>query len=157
MLQLNVFAAPNGSPSPHMPDRRHPTHESLAVLVIADDYDARQIYAEYLRSKDWTVFTARDGRAGLTKIIELTPDVIVLDLAMPKVDGWTVLKQVRSSSLTRKIPIVVVSAVSDARDSALYAGCDAYLTKPCTPEVLYLQILALSRLQDESGPARSFA
>jgi CheY-like chemotaxis protein len=140
-----------------MPDRRHPTHESLAVLVIDDDFDARQIYAEYLRSKDCTVFTARDGRSGLTKITELTPDVIVLDLAMPKVDGWTVLKQVRGSSLTRKIPVVVVSAVSDARDSALLAGCDAYLTKPCTPEVLYLQILALSRLHDEPGTERSFA
>jgi CheY-like chemotaxis protein len=68
-----------------------------------------------------------------------------------------VLKQVRGSSLTRKIPIVVVSAVNDARDSALYAGCDAYLTKPCTPEVLYLQILALSRLHGEPGTERSFA
>jgi DNA-binding response OmpR family regulator len=125
------------------------------VLVIDDDMDARQIYAGYLRTKRWTVFTAPDGRTGLNKINELTPDVIVLDLAMPRVDGWTVLKQVRESSVTAKIAVVVVSALSDARDSAFYAGCDAYLMKPCPPEVLYLQIRALSRFQAESRGNRS--
>jgi DNA-binding response OmpR family regulator len=138
-----------------MPDRRASTNDPPAVIVIEDDLDARQIYAQYLRSKHWTVFTAADGRSGLTKINELTPDVIVLDLAMPRVDGWTVLKHVRESSITSKIPIVVVSAMSDARDSAFYAGCDAYLMKPCAPEVLYLQIRALSRFQAESRTARS--
>jgi DNA-binding response OmpR family regulator len=135
---------------------RRNTPEALAVLVIDDDLDARQIYSEYLRSKGWTVFTAQDGRTGLTKITELTPDVIVLDLAMPRVDGWTVLKQVRESSLTSKIAVVVVSALSDARDSAFYAGCDAYLLKPCPPEVLHLQIHALSRFQAMARTGRSF-
>jgi DNA-binding response OmpR family regulator len=138
-----------------MPTRRGSSHEDLAVIVIDDDLDARHIYSEYLRSKRWTVFTAPDGRAGLNKIIELTPDVIVLDLAMPRVDGWTVLKQVRESSATAKIAVVVVSAMSDGRDSAFYAGCDAYLLKPCPPEVLYLQIRALSRFQAESRVSRS--
>jgi DNA-binding response OmpR family regulator len=74
---------------------------------------------------------------------------------MPRVDGWTVLKHVRESSVTAKIGVVVVSAMSDARDSAFYAGCDAYLLKPCAPEVLYLQIRALSRFQAESRADRS--
>ena len=118
------------------------------MLVIEDDSDARHIYSEYLRSKRFTVFTAVDGRAGLNKITELRPDVIVLDLAMPRVDGWTVLQHVRESSLTVDIPVVVISAVTDARDAAFAAGCDAYLSKPCPPETLYLQVRALTRLLD---------
>jgi DNA-binding response OmpR family regulator len=125
--------------------RRHP--ESLYVLVIEDDLDARQIYSEYLRAKGWTVFTAADGRSGLNKTMELTPDAVVLDLAMPKVDGWTVLKQLRESSMTAQIPIVIISAMADARDAALQAGCDAYLAKPCPPDVLHLQLRALLRLR----------
>jgi DNA-binding response OmpR family regulator len=113
------------------------------------------MYSEYLRSKRWTVFTAADGRSGLNKINELTPDVIVLDLAMPRVDGWTVLKHVRESSVTAKIAVIVVSAMIDARDSAFYAGCDAYLIKPCPPEVLYLQVRALSRFQADPHGSRS--
>lgn len=130
---------------------RRKTDASLAVLVIDDDLDARHIYSEYLRSKGLTVFSATDGRTGLNKINELRPDVVVLDLAMPRVDGWTVLKNVRESSATADITVVVVSAVTDARDEAYNAGCDAYLTKPCPPEVVYLQIRALARCQAEAA------
>src|SRR5580765_2179036 len=105
-----------------MSHNRRSAAESLAVIVIEDDADARQMYAEYLRQQGCTVFTAPDGRSGLTKIDELTPDVIVLDLAMPRVDGWTVLKNVRESSLTAQIAVVVVSAVSEGRDQAFHMG-----------------------------------
>jgi len=123
--------------------------DAPAVIVIEDDPDARRIYSEYLRMKGWMVFTAPDGRAGLNKTDELTPDAIVLDLHMPRVDGWTVLKHVRESSITAHIPVVVVSALPDARDDAFLAGCDAYLMKPCPPEVLYLQLRAVMRLRGE--------
>jgi two-component system cell cycle response regulator DivK len=119
--------------------------EPVAVLVVEDDSDARHIYSEYLRAKRFTVFTASDGRMGLNKISELRPDIIVLDLAMPRVDGWTVLQHVRESSLSCDIAVVVISAVTDARDAAFEAGCDAYLAKPCSPETLYLQVRALTR------------
>jgi DNA-binding response OmpR family regulator len=138
-----------------MPPKRRPA-ESLAVIIIDDDGDARQMYSEYLRHQGCTVFTAPDGRSGLNKIDELTPDVIVLDLAMPRVDGWTVLKNVRESSLTSQIAVVVVSAMSDARDQAFHMGCDAHLMKPCSPDVLYLQIRALSRFQAAARSSRSF-
>ncbi len=129
--------------------RRNP--ESLCVIVIEDDLDARQIYSEYLRMKGWTVFTAPDGRTGLNKTMELTPDVVVLDLAMPKVDGWTVLKQLRESSMTAQIPVVIISAMPDTRDAAFLAGCDAYLAKPCPPDVLHFQLRALLRLKSGAG------
>jgi DNA-binding response OmpR family regulator len=113
------------------------------VLVVDDDPDARRMYSEFLRAKGWTTFTASDGRAGLDKVNDLTPDLVVLDLAMPRVDGWTVLKQLRESSWTARVPVIVVTALLDTRDEALRAGCAAYLSKPCTPDVLWLQICAL--------------
>ena len=134
-----------------MPQVRRRTPGSLAVIVIEDDGDARRIFSEYLRLKGWTVFTAPDGRSGLNKAGELLPDAVVLDLAMPKVDGWTVLKHMRASSMTSQIPVVIISAMPDSRDAALLAGCDAYLAKPCPPEVLHLQLRALLRLK--SGAA----
>jgi DNA-binding response OmpR family regulator len=124
-------------------DRRSSPLRLPTVLVIDDDADARRIFAEFLRSRGWTVFTATDGRSGIDKINDLAPDTVVLDLAMPRVDGWTVLKQLRESSWTARIPVVVVSALQDARDEAIRAGSDAYLAKPCMPDVLFLQICAL--------------
>ena len=130
--------------------------EAPTILVIDDDMDARRMYSEYLRVNGCTAFTAPDGRSGIDKTNDLCPDVVVLDLAMPRVDGWTVLKNVRESSLTSQIAVVVVSAMSDARDQAFHMGCDAYLMKPCSPDVLYLQIRGLSRFQAAARSSRSF-
>jgi CheY-like chemotaxis protein len=127
--------------------KRHPYESSLTVLVIDDDADARRIYSEYLRMKGWVAFTAADGRRGIEKADDLVPDVVVLDLAMPRVDGWTALRHLRDSSWTARIPVIVVSALLDARDDAFHAGCDAFLTKPCLPEVLWLQIRSFMRFQ----------
>jgi len=128
-----------------MVTRRGPADDELTVLVVEDDPDARRIYAEYLRVHGWAAFTAADGRDGLDKASDLSPDAIVLDLAMPRVDGWTVLKKLRESSWTADIPVVVVTALPDVRDAAFDAGCDAFLTKPVPPEVLRRQLAALVR------------
>lgn len=132
-----------------MSPRRRTTDRTFCVLVIDDDADSRRVYAEYLRTKGWVLFTAADGRAGLDKAAELTPDVVVLDLAMPGVDGWTTLKVLRESSWTERIPVVVVTALTLSRDEAFHAGCDAFLTKPCPPEVLFLQIRSLMRFRPD--------
>jgi len=124
-------------------DRRAGLLRLPTILVVDDDPDARRMYSEYLRSKGWTTFTASDGRTGLDKVHDLTPDLVVLDLAMPRVDGWTVLKQLRESSWTARIPILVVTALTQSRDDALRAGADAWIAKPCNPDVLWFQICAL--------------
>lgn len=126
--------------------RRTLDASTLMVMVVDDDYDARRIYSDYMRSKGLSVTTAADGRKAIQKANDLKPEVIVLDLAMPRVDGWTVLRNLRESSWTATIPIIVVSAVTDARDEAFYAGCDAFLAKPCPPEVVWLQVLAMFRV-----------
>ena len=119
--------------------------ETFTVLVIDDDDDDQKMYGMYLNGKRCEVYHACDGREGIDQAIELRPDLIILDLAMPRVDGWTVLTQLRTSSWTADLPIVVVTAMSDARDEALRLGADACLVKPCTPEVLWCQVRGLFR------------
>jgi DNA-binding response OmpR family regulator len=106
----------------------------------------------HLRSAGCEVFTANDGRAAVDKTNDLRPDIIVMDLAMPRVDGWEAIRRLHDSSWTRQIPIIAVSAVPTSRDTAFEAGCDAYLSKPCDPQVLWSQIRALLRLP-HAGPA----
>jgi two-component system cell cycle response regulator DivK len=116
------------------------------VLVVDDDPDARTIYSMYLRAAGCHVFTANDGRAAIDKTTTLWPDIVVMDLAMPRLNGWEAIRSLQESSWTRQIPIIAVSAVPVSRETAFDAGCDAYLTKPCDPQVLWSQIRALLRL-----------
>jgi|SRR5712692_10102901 len=91
-------------------------------------------------------FTAADGRTAIEKATQLLPDIIVMDLAMPGLDGWEAIRRLRDSSWTRQILIVAVSAVEVSRHTAFEAGCDAYLTKPCEPPILWAQIRTLLKL-----------
>lgn len=113
------------------------------MLIADDDPDARTIYGSYLRAMGCSVFTARDGAVAVEKAAALCPDVIVMDLAMPHVDGWTATTQLRASRDTENIPVIALSAVDMGRDSARAAGCDGFLAKPCLPELLWWQIRAL--------------
>jgi two-component system cell cycle response regulator DivK len=115
------------------------------VLVADDDRDARAIYRMYLKAQGCGVLTARDGQVAIQKIARIRPDVIVLDLAMPRVDGWATAAQLKSERETRDIPIIALSAVQTSRDSARAAGCDAFLAKPCLPELLWCEIRLLLR------------
>lgn len=137
-----------------MPPKIQQRNDGPTILVIEDDADARRMYADFLRMKGWVVFTAADGRGGVDKTTDLAPDLVVVDLAMPRMDGWTVLQLLKNSSWTAAIPIVVVSALTDARDRALEAGADAFLAKPCTPQALWLQLRALLSLRTRSTRER---
>src|SRR5437667_10849453 len=98
--------------------RERPSHampgmvsEKTVVLVVDDDPDCRTIFSVYLRAMGCELFTANDGRAAVEKAQDLLPDVIVMDLAMPRVDGWEAIRRLRESSWTRQIRIIAVSAV----------------------------------------------
>jgi two-component system cell cycle response regulator DivK len=148
MLHILRSTRRSGQSRSYMPPpKRRTAGLPPTVLVVDDDADSRLIYSEYLRAQGWLTFTAADGRSALDKVEELAPDAIVLDLAMPRVDGWTVLKHLRESSWTAAISVVVVSASMSARDEAFQAGCDAFLLKPCPPETLLLQLRGLFRIR----------
>src|SRR5689334_1592938 len=113
------------------------------VLLVDDDRRTRAAFRAFLRHSGCTVRIAADG----TKAIELarrhSPDVIVMDLAMPRLDGWTASTSLKSSPPTAHIPIIALSARPKARESARAAGCDAFIAKPCEPDLLWWEIRAL--------------
>jgi two-component system cell cycle response regulator DivK len=124
-------------------EARRPQHDERTrpvVLVVDDDLDARAIYRDYLTVMGCRVYTARDGLVGVEMAKRKKPDVIVMDLSMPRLDGWGATAELKQSPATRKIPIIVVSAVPTSRQEAKAAGFDGFLSKPCLPELLWLQI-----------------
>jgi CheY-like chemotaxis protein len=124
---------------------------SFHALVIDDAEDARYIYQHYFEFCGLRVTTASDGAAALVAVARERPDVIVLDLAMPKITGWEVLERLRAEPGTRAIPVVVVSGQQE-RTSAIVAGADAYCEKPCLPDqVLSEARRVLRRAREKSG------
>src|SRR3954468_757504 len=115
----------------------------LRVLVVDDDRDARAIYSMFLRAVGCRVHTAHDGRQAIEQANAHLPDVIVLDLAMPLMDGWEAAERLKHSPATRHIPIVALTAQPGARESAHISGCDAFLAKPCMPQLLWCEISLL--------------
>ena len=121
--------------------------EPITVLVVDDDHETRTIYHAYLAQAGCRVRTASDGQDAIEKAMRWAPDVIVMDLAMPRMDGWTASKWIKTSPATKHIPIIALSDVQMARNEARAAGCDAYLAKPCLPDMLWWEIRALLRPQ----------
>src|SRR5204863_5458808 len=119
-----------------------------SVLVVDDDLDARTMYGLYLKSRGCIVYTASDGGGAITQAHVLHPDVIVLDLAMPHVDGWAAAERLRKSPVTRDIPIIALTAVPGARESARLSGCDAFMAKPCLPQLLWCEVRLLLGLAE---------
>ena len=115
----------------------------LHVLIVDDDRDARAMYRAYLTHTGCKVQTAPDGARAIAKVHRDPPDVIVMDLAMPRFDGWSASKSLKASPETWHIPIIAVSALPRAREGARAAGCDAFLAKPCLPDLLWWEIRAL--------------
>jgi CheY-like chemotaxis protein len=113
------------------------------VLIVDDDRDARMIYRTYLRHTGCRVRTAPDGAKAIDKAHRDPPDVIVMDLAMPRLDGWTASRWLKGSPATSHIPIIAVSAAPQAGEGARAAGCDGFLAKPCQPDLLWWEIRAL--------------
>ncbi len=117
------------------------------VLAIDDDNAITELLAMLLRTHGYEVLTANSGEEGIRLIQEKSPDIVVLDLMMPGMDGWQVCKQVRTFS---NVPIVILSALDDPAmiASALDAGADDYLVKPISSTIL---VAHLSRLIRRTG------
>jgi two-component system, cell cycle response regulator DivK len=115
---------------------------SLTVLVVDDLEDAREMYRRFLEFRGLRVITAGDGVAALAALERHRPDAIVLDLAMPRLTGWEVIRAVRKDRAMRSLPILAVTG-QGTRESALDAGADGFLSKPCLPEHLFAAVLQL--------------
>ena len=117
------------------------------VMVVDDHEDARELFAQYLEGRGYAVSMAADGDEALRDIPLLRPDVIVMDLDLPRLDGWEAIRRLKRDPLTRGIPVVAVSGhVYDAdRDKAWEAGCSAFLSKPCPPDRLHAEVERMLR------------
>jgi DNA-binding response OmpR family regulator len=111
------------------------THGLGRVLVVDDDEVIRQLIAVNLTLEGFEVVTAVDGQDCLEKVAEVKPDVITLDVMMPRLDGWVTATQLRRHSETAGIKVVMITARAqeEDRDRGRQAGVDAYLTKPFDP------------------------
>lgn len=115
------------------------------ILIAEDDADNREGYAEYLAFLGYRVAQASDGDEALASALQLRPDVLLLDLAMPGIDGWEVARQVRADPRTRSMLVIALSACVFPTDirRATDAGCDLFLDKPCYPETVAHEIRRL--------------
>ncbi len=88
------------------------------------------------------VAEASNGLEAVEKAFALRPDVILMDLSLPGMDGWTATRQLKTDERTRGIPVVALTghALAGASDGARQAGCDAFVTKPCLPDELVLEV-----------------
>ena len=103
------------------------------LVLVADDVDEnREMVAHYLRLCGFRVAEATDGEDAVDKAVALRPDVIVMDLSMPRVDGWEATRRLKAMPEKKGIPIIALTAhaMSGDREKALEAGCDDYDTKP---------------------------
>ena len=122
----------------------------VTVLVVDDSPDARSLYGEYLEFCGFQVETASDGEEAVRKAESARPAVIIMDLVMPKVDGWDAITRIRANPITAEITIVALSATAfgEEPDRARRAGADLCLTKPCLPSQVGRVIRAMLLRRD---------
>jgi len=114
------------------------------ILIVDDTADTCEIYSLYLSGRGFKVPTARDGLVGLDAARRLQPDVIVMDLSMPGLDGWEVFEHLKANSNTANIPCVAVTAHTDQdRVRALKSGFSAFVGKPFRTEELLRTVAQL--------------
>jgi two-component system, cell cycle response regulator DivK len=117
------------------------------VLIVDDVQDNRTIYVLFLKFSGFRIAEAENGVEALEKATTLLPDVIVMDLSLPVMDGWEATRRLKRDPRTKKIPVVVLTghALPEHAQAAREAGCDLVITKPCLPDQL---MDALRRILD---------
>ena len=120
--------------------------DPVRVLVVDDDEVIRQLVVVNLELEGFEVFTAVDGEDALAKAAELQPDVVTLDVMMPKLDGWDTAARLRGDPATAGIKVILVSARAQEADirRGNQLGVDAYLTKPFDPDELIAVVRQLA-------------
>lgn len=108
------------------------------VLLVDDAADNRAVYGELLRASGYRVAEAADGREAIARGRELAPDIVVMDLSLPLLDGWAAIRALKGDPRAASIPIVALSGHTRPEHArrAEEAGCDAFLRKPCPPALL---------------------
>ncbi len=125
---------------------------SKKILIVEDERDILQLVKLYLEKEGFRTVTAATGPEGLSRARQDKPDLIVLDLMLPEIDGLEVCKRLRSAPETAMLPIIMLTAKAEESDTVigLELGADDYVTKPFSPKALVARIKALFRRLDRS-------
>ncbi|MRN53171.1 response regulator transcription factor [Paenibacillus monticola] len=114
------------------------------ILLVEDDMLMREFITDYFKKEQWEVYEAENGRLGLEIFEQTSVDLVVLDIMMPEMDGWSVCRRIRAKS---DVPIIIITARSEDDDQILgfELGADEYVTKPLSPRVLVARATALMK------------
>lgn len=121
------------------------------VLLVEDNEDNLVVYRTILEHVGFRVIEARDGEEGVSRAREHLPDLILMDISIPKMDGWEATQRLKADTSTKEIPIIALTAhaLEEDRQKALQAGCDGYLAKPVEPRRVVQEV------ERFVGPARA--
>lgn len=124
-----------------------PTRTRPLILIVDDEDDILDLLQYNLRKEQFDTITARDGAEGVEMAVEHTPDIIIMDIMMPRMDGLEACARIREHATLRTVPVLMLTARSEQADHVvgLDTGADIYLTKPISLPVLLSQVKALLR------------
>lgn len=129
------------------------------ILIVEDEIDIAQLISFNLERAGYSVEIAHDGREGLKKILRDQPDLVILDLMLPEVSGYQVIKEMQRDTRSHSIPVLMLTAKSqiDDRIRGLEMGADDYLTKPFSPKELVLRAQAILKRNRVSPVSEGFS
>jgi len=121
------------------------------VLLVEDNEDNLVVYRTILEHVGFRVIEARDGEEGVNRAKQFLPNLILMDISIPKIDGWEATQRLKADETTKGIPIIALTAhaLEEDRQKALQAGCDGYLAKPVEPRRVVQEV------ERFVGPAKS--
>jgi two-component system response regulator VicR len=125
------------------------------IIYIEDDPEMIDLVTLILRPKGFNVKGANGGREGLDKVIQEKPDLVLLDLMMPDMDGWEVYHQLKANEITSQTPVIIITAKSQAIDQVLglyIARVDDYISKPFHPQQLVESIQKVLNRKESTNP-----
>jgi two-component system, cell cycle response regulator DivK len=124
----------------------------MRTILIVEDVDYNRDLLVQLLEEDYEILTAADGAAGVETATRVRPDLILMDLSLPVVDGWEATRRLKARPETEAIPVIALTAhaMQGDEDKARACGCDDYLTKPIDEDQLFAK---LERLLGRGGPS----
>ena len=127
------------------------------ILIIEDEHDIRELISYNLESEGWNTLKASAGNEGLELAQKTPPELILLDIMLPDIDGLEVCRKLKRSDSTKDIPVIMLTAKSEDSDviSGLELGAEDYITKPFSPRVLIARIRAVLRRNIEAQETES--